>query len=72
MALHVPAVLQAQRLEFVVGQFAIEVAAQLVAELRGAGAHELAVEFGVLVHGRRVEACSPGLKDAQSRNRPYI
>jgi hypothetical protein len=27
------------------------VAAQLVAELCGAGAHELAIEVGVLVHG---------------------
>ena len=51
MALHVPAVLQAQRAELVVGQLAGQVALQLVAELGGAGAHEAAVEIGVAVHG---------------------
>ena len=50
MALHIPAVLQAQRTEFVVAQGAGEIALQLVAELRGAGADELAVEVGIGVH----------------------
>jgi hypothetical protein len=50
MALDVPAVLQPQRLEVVVGQLTAEVALQLVAELRGAGMHKLAVEIGVGVH----------------------
>ncbi len=50
VALHVPAVLQAQCAELLVGQFAVQVAAQLVAKLRRTGAHELAVEFGVSVH----------------------
>jgi cobalamin biosynthesis protein CbiD len=36
MALHVPAVLQAQRAELVVPQFAAQVALELVAELGGA------------------------------------
>ena len=52
MALHVPAVLQAQRAELLVGQFAVQMALQLVAELRRAGVYELAVEVGVLVHGQ--------------------
>ena len=54
MALHVPAVLQAQRAEVVVGQLAGEMALELVAELRGALVHELAVEFVVSVHAEAV------------------
>ncbi len=45
VALHVPAVLQAQRPELVFPQLAGEVAGQLVAELRGALMNELAIEF---------------------------
>ncbi len=51
VALNVPAVLQAQRLEVVLRQRTVQVAAQLVAELGGAGLHEVAVEVGVAVHG---------------------
>jgi hypothetical protein len=51
VALDVPAVLQPQRPELVVGQLARLPALELVAVLGGAGAHELAVEFCVLVHG---------------------
>ena len=47
MALNIKAVLQAQRAEFVVGERAGDIALQLVAELRGAGADELAVEIGI-------------------------
>jgi hypothetical protein len=54
VALDVPAVLQAQGLEFVAAQGAGLVAFQLVAELGGALAHELAVKVGVLVHGQRL------------------
>ena len=54
VALDVPAVLQAQRPEVVVGQLAGEVALELVAELRGALVHELAVEFVVAVHAEAV------------------
>ena len=50
VALHVPAVLQAQRAEVVVGELAGQVAPELVAELGGAGADELAVEVGIAVH----------------------
>ncbi len=50
VALDVPAVLQAQRTEFVVAQLAGEVALQLIAELCSTGVYKLAVEFGVLVH----------------------
>jgi len=53
VALHVPAVLQSQRAEVVVGQLAGQVALQLVAELRRASAHEAAVEIGVAVHGQQ-------------------
>ena len=52
MALHIPAVLQAQGAEVVIGQLAGQVALQLVTELRGTGVHELAVESGVGVHRR--------------------
>ena len=52
VALHVPAVLQAQRAEVVVGQLPAQVAFELVAVLRGALVDELAVELGVLVHGQ--------------------
>jgi hypothetical protein len=55
MALHVPAVLQAQRAEVVVGQLAGQVALELVAELGRAGADEPAIEVGVLVHGAAAE-----------------
>ena len=55
MALDVPAVLQAQRFEFVTAQGACLEAFQLVAELGGTLADELAVEIGVLVHGRALE-----------------
>ncbi len=50
VALDVPAVLQAQGAEFFVTQSAGLVAFQLVAVLGRAGADELAVKFGVLVH----------------------
>jgi len=52
VALDVPAVLHAQRAQFVVAQLAVAVPAQLVAELRGAGAYELAIEVGVAIHRR--------------------
>ena len=54
MALHVPAVLQPQCAEVVLRQFAGEVAVELVTELGGALAHELAVEFVVGVHRGRL------------------
>jgi hypothetical protein len=50
MALDVPAVLQAQRAELVIGERAGEVALQLVAELGRSGVDELAVKVGVAVH----------------------
>mmetsp|Transcript_4930 Transcript_4930/g.17645 ORF Transcript_4930/g.17645 Transcript_4930/m.17645 type:complete len:489 (+) Transcript_4930:2631-4097(+) len=50
MALHIPAVLQPQRAKVVGAELAPEVALELVAVLRGAGADEAAVEFGVVVH----------------------
>ncbi len=50
VALHVPAVLQPQRTELVVAQFAAQVALELVAELRGTRAHELTVEVGIRIH----------------------
>ena len=50
MALHVPAVLQPQRPELFLAELAGEVALQLVAKLRCARVHELAVEIGVRVH----------------------
>ena len=53
VALHIPAVLQAQGAEFVVAQAAGLVAGELVAVLRGARVNKLAVEFGVLVHAKR-------------------
>ena len=43
--------MQAQRLELVLGQLARDAAADLVAELRHALAHELRVELVVAVHG---------------------
>ncbi len=51
VALDVPAVLQAQRAEVVVGELTGQMALQLVAELGRAGVDELAVEIGVGVHG---------------------
>ena len=51
VALDVEAVLQAQRAEFVVGQFAGLPAADLVAELGDALVDELVVDGIVLVHG---------------------
>ena len=56
VALHVPAVLQAQRAEVFVGQLALEVALQLVAVLRRALVDEVFVELGVLVHGNRMRS----------------
>ena len=50
VALHVPAVLQAQGEELLVAQFAALPALELVAELLGAQLDELAVEIGVSVH----------------------
>ena len=50
VALHVPAVLQAQGQELLVAQFAALPALELVAELLGAQLDELAVEIGVSVH----------------------
>jgi hypothetical protein len=52
VALHIPAVLQAQRFEVVFGQVAREMALELVAVLRGALVHEELVEIGVVVHGQ--------------------
>ncbi len=70
VALHIPAVLQAQRAELVVGQRAGDIALQLVAELRGAGADELAVEVGVGVHRNQVRTFQPAVKrEMQSRAR---
>ena len=51
VALHIPAVLQAQWAEIVVGQRTGQIAGQLVTVLVSAGADELAVKVGVLVHG---------------------
>jgi len=51
VALDVPAVLQPQRPEGLVGQAAVAVPLPLVAELGRALADELAVEIGILVHG---------------------
>ena len=50
VALDVPAVLQAQGAEILIGQGACQVALQLVAVLRRTGVDELPVKFGVLVH----------------------
>ena len=50
VALHIPAVLQAQGAEVVLAQLARLPAGELVAELRCALVHELAIECGVLVH----------------------
>jgi hypothetical protein len=49
--LQIDAVHQAQRLELVLRQLALEPALDLVAELRHALAHELRIEFIVAVHG---------------------
>ena len=49
--LQVYAIHEAQRLELVLGQLARDAAADLVAELRHALAHELRVELVVAVHG---------------------
>ena len=54
VALHVEAVLQSQRPEFVLGQFPGEVAARLVAELRHPLLDDAAVVGVVSVHGRIV------------------
>jgi predicted XRE-type DNA-binding protein len=43
--------LQAQGLELIAGQLSRFKALKLVTVLRSAGAHELFVKFGVLVHG---------------------
>ncbi len=51
VALDVPAVLQPQRAQLVVGELAARVALELVPELPRAFADELAVEGGVAVHG---------------------
>ena len=53
VALHIPAVLQAQGTELVFTQLARLPAAQLVAKFRSAGADKGLVEFGVLVHTDR-------------------
>ena len=50
VALDIPAILQAQGAELVIAERAREVALELVAVLSSAGAHELTVEVGVLVH----------------------
>jgi len=54
VALDVPAVLQSQRQELLVGQLPALPALELVAELLGAQLDELLVEVGVLVHGQRI------------------
>ena len=65
VALHIPAVLQAQGAKLVFAQLTRLPATQLVAELCSAGAHKGFVEFGVLVHGdderkiRSETACLP-------------
>ena len=58
VALHVPAVLQAQRTKLVFGQLPGLPARELVTVLVGSGLDELAVEFGVLVHGVEEGECS--------------
>jgi hypothetical protein len=50
VTLHVPAVLEPQGAEFVVGQPAGQMALELIAVLRSALAHEAVVEVGVDVH----------------------
>ena len=51
VALHVPAVLQAQGLELIARELPSLKALELVTVLGSASAHELFVKFGVLVHG---------------------
>ena len=51
MALHIPAILQAQRPKILIAEATSQVALELVAELLGALSHEVFVEFSVLVHG---------------------
>ena len=62
--LQVDAVHQAQGLEFVLGQAAVDAAFHLRAELKGAFCHEGGVEIGVVVHlgapGGRRSGASPG------------
>ena len=60
IALDVPAVLQAQRQQLLVGQLAALPALELVAELLGAQGDELAVEIGVLVH-RGLDSSQPAM-----------
>ena len=66
VALYVPAVLQAQRLELVLAQAAFQVPAQLVSVLGRARMHEGAIEFTVAVHGNGAE----GVGDAVGSTHP--
>ena len=50
MQLQIDAILEAQRLEFVLGQFAAQAAADLIAKLGHALAHKLGIKFVVTVH----------------------
>jgi hypothetical protein len=61
VALHIPAVLQAQRAKLIVAELAGLPAFQLVAVLSGAELDELGVEVGVLVHDSSVR------RETQSR-----
>jgi hypothetical protein len=74
MALDVPAVLQAQRAEIVVGQLALQVAFQLVAELGSPLVDDLAVKGGVLVHGAGLGRKEGGLSQPMTctLGRPHI
>jgi hypothetical protein len=72
VTLDVPAVLQAQRPEIVVGQLAREMALQLVAELPGALVDEPAIEFCVAVHASRegpAVNAGPGRPECTGRGR---
>jgi hypothetical protein len=70
VALHVPAVLQAQRPEFVLGKLAGLPAFELVSELRRALVHELAVEVCVLVH--RVFLLLEGVRPRPRQREPGL
>ena len=56
--LQIEAVHQAQRAEFILGQAAIQTAADLIGELRDAGADEGFVEVGIVIHWYR-STCLP-------------
>ena len=60
VALDIPTVLQPQGAEFIVAQRTGQIALQLVAVLRGAGAHKLLVKSRVLVHPQIPESLRRG------------